>query len=237
MKKPIPENYKVKKNTDKNLDHCEECPSKNDNALCSFSHAREVIDKIKIKSHYKKDQVIFRAGERPMGLYSVQSGLIKVENNTELGHAHTLRLYGPGSILGYRALFANDVYNGTAITLEDAEVCFIPQNDVHELLKSDPEILFKMLGHISQDLKSAEAKWMGQVEHSAQARVAEALLFFDDHFKQSHWTRKEIAQWAGTTPETVMRTLSQFEQEGAVTTQGKLILIKNKNFLIQKSKT
>lgn len=233
MKKPSFESCQPQKNAD----HCEECPSRQDNALCSFSHAREVIDKVKIKTRYKKDQVIFHAGSRPMGIYSIQSGLIKVETSSESGHSHTLRLYGSGSILGYRALFANDVYNGTAIALEDSDVCFIPQSDIHELLKSDPQILFKMLEHVAQDLKAAENKWMDQVDHSAQGRIAEALLFLNEHFHHSLWTRKEIAQWAGTTPETVMRTLSQFETEGWTSTQGKKIAIHNKQALIKKSKT
>lgn len=218
-------------------ENCEECPSRKENVLCSFDHAREVIDKIKIKSHFKKDQIIFHAGSRPVGIYSIQSGLIKLENNSESGHSHTLRLYGPGSILGYRALFANDVYNADAVALEDSEVCFIPQSDIMALLKSDPEILFKMLEHVSQDLKLAETKWVDQVDHSAQGRIAEAILFLNDHFHHAQWTRKEIAQWAGTTPETVMRTLSQFEEDGWVLSQGKQILIKNKISLQEKAKT
>ncbi|MNL55757.1 transcriptional regulator FixK [compost metagenome] len=54
------------------------------------------------------------------------------------------------------------------------------------------------------------------MDKGASERIAEALLFLQDHFKHQNWTRREIAQWAGTTPETVIRTLAQFEKEGLI---------------------
>ena len=61
---------------------------------------------------------------------------------------------------------------------------------------------------------------------------AEALLFLQDHFTHQGWTRREIAQWAGTTPETVIRTLAQFEKEGFIDqSDGRSIRILNRDKL------
>ena len=79
-----------------------------------------------------------------------------------------------------------------------------------------PELAMKLLSHISKDLRVAEEKWLGQMDKGASERIAEALLFLQEHFQHQNWTRREIAQWAGTTPETVIRTLSQFEKDGLI---------------------
>ncbi|MCK6599626.1 MAG: helix-turn-helix domain-containing protein, partial [Bdellovibrionaceae bacterium] len=63
----------------------------------------------------------------------------------------------------------------------------------------------------------------------------EAILFLQDHFKDQLWTRKEIAQWAGTTPETVMRTLSQFEKEGLIDQSGRRIIIIKRDKIQEKA--
>jgi CRP-like cAMP-binding protein len=61
-------------------------------------------------------------------------------------------------------------------------------------------------------------------------------LFLDAHYTSSKpWTRKEIADWAGTTSETVIRTLSLFEDQKLITTQGKRITILNPKMLSEKS--
>lgn len=79
----------------------------------------------------------------------------------------------------------------------------------------------------------AEEKWVGQMDKGAPERVAEALVFLQDHFSQQQWTRREIAQWAGTTPETVIRTLAQFEKDGLIDqSDGRNIRILSKERLI-----
>ena len=69
------------------------------------------------------------------------------------------------------------------------------------------------------------------MDKAALARVAEAILFLSDHFDHSHWTRKEILDWAGTTPETVIRTLSQFEKDGLIRLEGRDIVILSRSGL------
>ena len=73
-----------------------------------------------------------------------------------------------------------------------------------------------MVNQLSIDLDRAETKWVDQIDKGAPARVADALLFLNEKFSGSSWTRKEIAEWAGTTTETVIRTLALFEKEGII---------------------
>ena len=73
------------------------------------------------------------------------------------------------------------------------------------------------------------------MDRSATERIAEALLFLQDQFATQIWTRKDIAQWAGTTPETVIRSLAQFEKEGFLDqSDGRLIRVINAGKLKEK---
>lgn len=182
---------------------------------------------------YKAGQFIFHAGETPTGIFTIQSGLVKLEGTSSTGSAHTLRLVGPGGTLGYRSLFAGEAYQASAIAVEDCELSFISKVDVVKLFTEQPEAAMKMLSSLSKDLRMAEAKWMDQVDKGAAERIAEALLFLQEHFSHQNWTRKEIAQWAGTTPETVIRTLAQFEKEGIIDqSDGRSIRVLSKEKLL-----
>lgn len=76
---------------------------------------------------------------------------------------------------------------------------------------------------------------MNQINKSAPARIAEAILFLDEHFHSVQWTRKEIAEWAGTTPETVIRTLSTLESDGLIQKNVKNFTILNRTALNERS--
>lgn len=184
--------------------------------LCASPDVRTLIDRTKVVTQYKSGQVIFYSGNVPLGIFTIQTGVVKLEALSSTGSAHTLRLVGPGGVLGYRSLFADESYHASAIAIEDVDLCFIPKSDIMALFKTHPETAMKLLSHISKDLRLAEEKWMDQIDKGASERIAEALLFLQDNFQNQSWTRREIAQWAGTTPETVIRTLAQFEKEGLI---------------------
>jgi CRP-like cAMP-binding protein len=86
----------------------------------------------------------------------------------------------------------------------------------------------KFLELLSEDVKRAENRLCSATDDDSAARVASTILFLDSHYTPDKpWTRKEIADWAGTTPETVMRTLTHFEDQNWIRSEGKRIKITN----------
>jgi len=215
---------------------CQTCGMRDESILCSNPESLHAIEKARMVCRFKAGQTIFYSGNDPLGIFTIQSGVVKLEVASLSGATHTLRLVGPGGALGYRSLFANEPYHATAVALEDCELCFIPKADIMAVFKSHPELAMKLLEHVSKDLRMAEEKWMGQMDKGAPERIAEALLFLQEHFVHEAWTRRDIAQWAGTTPETVIRTLAQFEKEGLIDqTDGRNIRILSKDLLKERS--
>lgn len=196
--------------------NCHDCEVRDRSLLCSNPDAIDEIQASKSTCNFKAGQTIFYAGNDPLGIFTIQKGLVKLEVTSESGTSHTLRFLGPGGALGYRSLFSNEPYHATAVAVEDCTLCFVPKSTLHNLVKNHPSTAMQLLAHISKDLRAAEEKWLDQMDKGASERIAEALLFLQDHFTHQSWTRREIAEWAGTTPETVIRTLSQFEKDGLI---------------------
>lgn len=231
-KKMCPENQNILS------DNCLHCENREGSLLCSTPDVLEAVIKARTTCRFKAGQVIFYADNDPLGVYTIQKGLVKLEASTSNGAAHTLRIVGPGGTLGYRSLFAGEPYHASAIALEDCELCFVPRKNLLDIFKSHPDLTMKLLNHISKDLRVAEEKWLNQMDKGAPSRIAEALLFLQENFAHQNWTRREIAQWAGTTPETVIRTLAQFEKEGIIDQkEGRNIVILSKEVLKSKSET
>jgi len=213
---------------------CDTCESRQNNPLCSTHNRLKDISQMRSSSQYRSGQSIFYQGNEPLGLFTVEKGLVKIESTSENGQSHTHRLMGPGSVLGYRALFSKEPYRASAIAVEDSKLCFLPKSFVFDLFKEEPQIALNLAERLAKDLREAEQKWVKQVDNEAPDRVAEALVFLSDRFSNQDWTRKEIAQWAGTTPETVMRTLSRFEKEGLIELDKRRIKIRDRAGLLNK---
>lgn len=196
------------------------------------------VEKARLVCNFKPGQYIFHAGNTPLGLFTISSGTVKIESVSTSGNAHTLRLMGEGANLGYRSLFANEPYQASAIAVEDCTLCFLPRLEAMKILSCHPEVMLRLLENMSKDLRLAEKKWVNQMDKGVAGRIAEALLFLNEHFKQQTWTRRDIAEWAGTSPETVIRTLATFEKEGLIDQKaGRDIKIVNIDQLLLRTET
>ncbi|AGH95436.1 Crp/Fnr family transcriptional regulator [Pseudobdellovibrio exovorus] len=217
---------------------CTVCDTKSKGFMCSTSDAvAKKVAEVKADCSYRAGEAIFRAGERSLGLFAVRKGVVKLESLSADGHSHTVDLVGPGGLLGYRALFGEGLYKKSAWALEDTEVCFLPKQEILDLFRCHPELGLKMIGQLGDDLDRAQGKWVNQIDKGAPARVADALLFLNEKFSGTSWTRKEIAEWAGTTTETVIRTLAQFEKEGIISQNYKNFTILSFQRLLEKSQS
>lgn len=147
-----------------------------------------------------------------------------------------VQIYGPGAVLGYRALFSSEPYQSSAIAVEEADVCFVPRNTIFDLVKREPDLALKFLMQLSNDFRMIEQRLQRISSYSASERIAEALLFLRENFDGKNWTRKEISEWASTTPETVIRTLADFETEGLIEQKGRSIKILDRSKLLDKAK-
>jgi CRP-like cAMP-binding protein len=192
-------------------------------------------------STYKKGQYIFAENGLPAGLFCVNNGKIKISKTGFDGKEQIIRLAKSGDIVGYRALIANERYASSAVTLEDASICIIDKAYFFKSLETNPKLLFEVVKKMSRDLKEAEDHIVSLSQKNVRERMAEALLFLkatygyeeDNKTINVSLTREEIADYVGTSTESCIRLLSEFNQDKMIALKGKKISIINLPILIQ----
>ncbi len=184
---------------------------------------------------FKKGQLIFSENALPLGLFCINNGKIKLSTTGPDGKEQILRLVKGGDILGYRSLLANDRYHCNAVALEDSSVCVIDKAFFMDLAMSNQTLCLALFKKISDDLKTAEEHIVSLSQKNVRERVAEALLFLkatygfeaDGQTINVQLSREEIADLVGTSTESTIRLLSEFNTSKLIELAGKKIKITN----------
>lgn len=189
------------------------------------------IDFHKETFFYKKDELIFQAGDEAEGLFIIEKGKVKVTYRQFDGSDRLIRLAKDGDILGHRGFGGSWKYTISAFALEHTELSFIPLDIFNTIAKSNPSFSYNMMLFFAEELRKSEAKIK---KYPVVFLVARALF---DNYKafglekksltklDYTLSRRDIASKAGTTYETVVRTLAEFKKEGIIKTEGKSIHI------------
>lgn len=194
---------------------CGDCPNFDaDKNACAFGKGIEeaVTDHLEFADREK----IIKLDEPVRNLYIIREGLVKLEVFNASGVIATIRIAGAGQFFGYRSLFSKEPAYFAATAIEKTKICVVPRDAFPGLVARDPIFAMSLIEQLASDLKVADERWLAQFGDEAQFRIVRVLLDLDEKFPQHYWTRKEISQLAGTTPETVFRVLSKFKTQGLV---------------------
>ena len=203
------------------------------NKYCS-DEWKPIITLNKVSTDYPSGATIFSEGEPVTGVYEIYTGKIKVVSSYGNGKERIISFAKREEMLGYHGLGGNMIYPVTAITLEPSQVTFIPIDIFYKTVKANPEMALYLVKFFADQLKASETRMRLQSEMSALEKVAFALLTIVNSFgfdKQEDSmlsftpTRKDIGNLAGTTYETVIRVLAEFEKSDVIRLEGKSIRI------------
>lgn len=196
------------------------------------------------KSHslrpYAKKEIIFWEGDNAHSLYFIETGSVKTYKGTESGKELVTGFYGPGDFLGQLSLLnAAGTYVENAVVLEDAELCAIPKGDFIKLLYGSHTVSQKFISMISNNLIDVQTHLVDMAFASVRQRAAKALLELyekglikDKPNGGMSIPREDFAGMIGTATETAIRTLSDFKDEGLITTDsGRRIILLDKEEL------
>ena len=214
---------------------CEDCSSRGHSMFCDL-HGIELakLDENKSCVMYKKGQTLFYEGTRPLGLYCVKSGKVKVFKVGSQGKEQIMRLSNPGDFLGYRALLGEEYYAASAEVLEDAAVCFIPKEDFLSVLQGNTEFFKTVVKSLAHELGVVESKMTDLSQKSVRERLAGYLLMLKETYGMEGEerilidlaiSREDLANMVGTATETVIRLLSEFKKDGLINFEGKKIQV------------
>jgi CRP-like cAMP-binding protein len=220
---------------------CIDCDSHADSIFCQLEElGMKELGQQKIMNKYIKGQTLFHEGNPPYGLYCINSGKFKLTKISSNAKDSIIRIIGPGDILGHRSLFSNDNYRATATALEDCHVCFIDKKFIEKLIENNPSVSKQLISHLTKSMGVVEEKVANFYQKNVRERLAALLLEFNHKFGVDEdgqrkldikLTREEMASIVGVATETLIRFMSEFKEEGAISQKGKALYIKSEKKL------
>ena len=205
---------------------------KNKNAL-------EKLTDSKIINHYKKKQRIYSEGNHPHSLYYLNSGKIRTYKINEIGKELTIGLYNTGDFFGYNSLLENSTYKETAETMEECEISIIGREDFEILINNNKEVAHKFIKMLAHNVTEKEEQLINIAYNSLRKRVADAIITLLKKYKNEdhpdfiiHISREDLAHIAGTTTESLIRTLSDFKNEKLIEAEAGYVKVLNEKKLL-----
>jgi CRP-like cAMP-binding protein/CheY-like chemotaxis protein len=186
----------------------------------------------KVKT-FKKKENLYHEGDYPNGLYFIHSGKVKTYKINDDGKELITNLYHAGEFLGYKAILEDENYKESASAIENTEVVKIPRQDFIALIYSNKEVSKCFIKMLSNNLSEKESELLNLAYNSVRKRVADALVLLEDKYKTDPGnfsmaiSRDDLASIVGTSTESVIRTISEFKDEGLVSVKGSNITIEN----------
>lgn len=216
---------------------CELCSSRKHSLFSELpsNHTCTISDNKNSISH-KKGQILYYEGTKPLGVFCINSGVVKVYKTASNGKEQIIHLAQAGDFLGYSSLLGEENYGNSAMIIEEAKICFIPRDSFLNTLFANTPFFKRITKALSHELGVMEEKLTDATQKSIRERLAYVLLQLaktygvegDDNRKiDLVLSREEIAGMVGTATESVIRLLSEFKKDGLIALEGKKIIIKD----------
>lgn len=215
---------------------CSLCPV---SALTEWTNLNDasnnILQSTRQTSTYQPGSTIFHQNDAPLGVYCLMNGLVILKQMDVHGIETAFRLLFPGQTCGWRSLFGEHPHQASALVLEASTVCFIPLNDIENMLLEDPSLSRRFLKTIARDPGPANAVVLRNPPLAVRTRLTHLLLILSEQCMSKSIDgdlcyhlpiqRKHIASLIGTSVETVSRTIKELEDDSVVFFDRKKVLI------------
>ena len=194
----------------------------------------EKIEKVGTRKIFKKNDVILMEDEVGTALFVIVTGKVKVSRTSNDGREVILTILSESDFFGEMAILDGQTRSATVIAIEDSELFIIQRNDFLNLLREYPEASIALLQELTKRLRSTDVKIKALSLKDAEGKVATVILQIADDIGKIKQGKVEIeklplqqdlANMAGTSRETISRTLHSFAKKGLIELDGNKLRI------------
>jgi CRP/FNR family transcriptional regulator, cyclic AMP receptor protein len=203
-----------------------------------FSELPEItlqkIEKIGIRKFYNKNDVVLMEEEVGTALFVIVKGKVKVARTSTDGREVILTILSDSDFFGEMAILDGLTRSATVVATEESELFLIQRNDFLNLLREYPEVSIALLQELTKRLRAADMKIKALSLKDAEGKVATVILqLADDIGKIKHGMveidhlplQQDLANMAGTSRETISRTLHSFTKKKIIELDGSKLRI------------
>jgi CRP/FNR family transcriptional regulator len=214
------------------------CTSCNLRELClpggvCIEDLEQVQNIVYARRRIKRGESLFASGDAFTSVYAIRSGFFKTSVVDGEGREQVTGFFMGGELLGMDGIGAGK-HNGTAVALEDSEVCVMPYSLIEQMARDYPALQRHLHSVLSREIVRDHGVMMLLGSMRAEERLAAFLSNLSKRFvrrgySQSDFhlrmTREEIGSYLGLKLETVSRLFSQFQKDGLIAVEQKHVHI------------
>lgn len=196
----------------------------------------DAIAKLGKTKVFEKDSSILMEHESGTALFVIISGKVKVFRVSDDGREVILSIMSESDFFGEMAILDGLTRSANVTAIEPSEIFIIQRSDFLELLYRHPEISISLLQELTKRLRAADMKIKSLSLKDAEGKVATVILQLADDIGKIRQGVVEIeklpyqhdlANMAGTSRETISRTLHTFAKRGLIEMDGNKLRILN----------
>ena len=202
------------------------------------SERRYVEQHIEVIS-YEKNEVIHLDGDAPYCIWMVVRGKVRIYKEGVGQRQQIIRLLKPFDLFGYRAVVADERHNTSASAFEPCVLYRLGKEYFNHLVRSNGRFCYAMMQKMAKNLAISENRTLSLTQKHIRGRLADSLLLLLKNYGYAEdgktlamlLPREDLANLSNMTTANAIRTLSEFQQEGLVSVDGRQIQILNLNEL------
>ena len=194
------------------------------------------IDQVCIKKNYQKGTIILFEHDEGNAFFFIVKGEVKISRESDDGREVILSLLQDADVFGEMSLLDGMPRSANVTAMEDTELYMIKREDFLELLNNHPDVSIALLEEITHRLREAGLRIKSLSLNDAEGKVAMVLLqIAEEKGKIKNGIveieklpfQHDLANMAGTSRETISRTLHSFAKKGLVELEGSKLRIIN----------
>ena len=190
------------------------------------SELLENIHKLGNKKSFFESEVIFAEDESCDYLPIVLSGKVKMVRYPELGKEFIIGFFGAGEIFAIPPAMDGKPFPATCVAVEDSKLLLMPRRSFLKLMQDSGEFSSIVVGKMCGLMRETAETINNLANSSPEHRIGNVLLRLAKN-KPAKITlrRQDIADMAGLTTETTIRTVKRLEEKRLLKIEkGKIII-------------
>jgi CRP-like cAMP-binding protein len=173
-------------------------------------------DGIEVK--YRSGELIYKQNAPLSHLYWIESGMVKIFKETKNHREIITNVCGKGEFIEILSLWNNQVCDFSAEAIEETKVILLDKVAFTNLFLLIPENSNYLLRLTSAQSLQTINRLIAINQKQLPGRVADLVLYFYTLFDNNATfrfplNRRELAHFAGTTKESLIRTLTEFKND------------------------
>lgn len=202
---------------------------------------RGLLDSVDHTKSIVKDTFLFSEGENAEELYIVKSGKVRIGKLSPDGRELTLRICHKGAIVGELSLYSKEKHILNAKVLEDGEVAVIKKTRLEEDLLHNANLAIEFMRIMSESYRRDQMRFRDLVLYGKKGALYSTLIRLSNSYgrildnEAIHiditLTNQELANFCGTSRESVNRSLSELKRTHTISMKKGHIIIHDLAFL------